>query len=47
MDIERVMVETYPWGDQVKNATDIEIQTRWGEGMAPEDWFKNKRNEDE
>src|SRR5699024_2614589 len=23
-DIERVMVETYPWGDQVKNATDIE-----------------------
>lgn len=46
-DIERVMVETYPWGDQVKNATDIEIQTRWGEGMTPEDWFKNKRNEDE
>lgn len=46
-DIERVMVETYPWGDTVKNATDIEIQTRWGEGMTPEDWFKNKRNEGE
>src|SRR5699024_9514010 len=37
-DIERVMVETYPWGETVKNATDIEIQTRWGEGMTPEDW---------
>ena len=41
-DIERVMVETYPWGDSVENATDIEIQTRWGEGMTPEDWFRNK-----
>ena len=42
-DIERVMVETYPWGDTVENATDIEIQTRWGEGMTIDEWFERKK----
>ena len=42
-EIERVMIETYPWGDTVANGTDLEVQKRWGEGMTVEDWLS--RNE--
>lgn len=44
-DIERVMIETYPWGETVANGTDLEVQKRWGEGMTVEDWFKSKEDE--
>jgi DNA polymerase-1 len=37
-EFERVMVESYRFGD-VKNKTDIEIMTRWGEGKSIEEWF--------
>jgi DNA polymerase-1 len=40
-EFERVMVESYRFGD-VKNKTDIEIMTRWGEGKSIEEWFGEK-----
>ena len=46
-EIERLMTESYTWGDEVPNGTDLEVMKRWGRGMTPEDWFKNKRNGDE
>jgi len=39
--IERIMTQSYAWGD-VANGTDIAIMKRWGKGMTPEDWFKQK-----
>ena len=41
-EIERVMTESYRWGDAVPNATDIEVMERWGEGVTVDDWFKSK-----
>lgn len=41
-EIERVMVESYKWGDNVANKTDLEIMRVWGDGMTPEDWFAQK-----
>jgi DNA polymerase-1 len=37
-DFERVMVESYRFGD-VANKTDIEIMTRWGEGMSVDEYI--------
>jgi DNA polymerase-1 len=39
--IERIMTQSYAWGT-VANGTDIAIMKRWGKGMTPEDWFKQK-----
>ncbi|MCM3205662.1 DNA polymerase [Paenibacillus illinoisensis] len=39
--IERIMTQSYAWGS-VANGTDIAIMKRWGKGMTPEDWFKQK-----
>lgn len=36
-----VMTQTYVFGD-VLNATDVEVMTRWGEGMSVDKWFANK-----
>jgi len=38
-EIERVMVESYKWGDNVDNKTDLEIMRVWGLGVTPEEWF--------
>jgi DNA polymerase I len=43
-DVERVMTESYLFG-QVANGTDIEIMTRWGEGVTVDAWFENKKGE--
>lgn len=40
--IERIMIESYPWGDIVPNGTDLEVMERWGEGMTVEAWFAKK-----
>jgi len=40
-EFERIMVETYRFGD-VTNKTDIEVMTRWGEGMTPDEWFAER-----
>ena len=40
--IERIMIESYPWGDIVPNGTDLEVMERWGEGMKVEAWFAKK-----
>lgn len=40
-DFEDVMLNTYVFGN-VPNKCDVEIQTRWGEGMSVEEWFKSK-----
>ena len=45
--IEDVMVNTFPWGDSVKNGTDLEVMRRWSSGVSLDDWFNNKRKEDE
>ena len=39
--IERIMTQSYTWGS-VANGTDIAIMTRWGKGVTPDDWFKQK-----
>jgi DNA polymerase-1 len=39
-EFERVMVESYRFGE-VKNKTDIELMTRWGEGKTIEEWFND------
>lgn len=39
--IERIMTQSYAWGT-VANGTDIAIMKRWGKGVTPEDWFKQK-----
>ena len=41
--ITRVMTETYPWGDEIPNKTDLEVMYRWSEGVSIDDWFKGKR----
>ncbi|WP_433943650.1 DNA polymerase [Paenibacillus sp. SN-8-1] len=40
--IERIMTQSYRWGDVVANGTDIAIMKRWGKGMTPDDWFRQK-----
>lgn len=40
--IESCMLYSYPWGDNVPNGTDLEVMTRWGEGMTVDEWFKRK-----
>ena len=40
--ITRVMTETYPWGDEIPNKTDLEVMYRWSEGVSIDDWFKGK-----
>jgi len=40
-DIRSVMIDSYTWGE-VPNGTDIEVMTRWGEGVPVDKWFKNK-----
>lgn len=39
--IERIMTQSYSWGN-VANGTDIAIMLRWGKGVTPDEWFKNK-----
>ena len=41
--ITRVMTETYPWGDEIPNKTDLEVMYRWSEGVSIDEWFKGKR----
>jgi DNA polymerase-1 len=41
LDVERVMTESYKFGD-VPNGTDIEVMKRWGEGCSVREWFENK-----
>lgn len=41
-EFEDVMINTYRFGN-VKNKTDIELMTRWGEGMSIDEW--RNRNE--
>jgi DNA polymerase-1 len=43
-DVRRVMTESYKFGN-VSNGTDIEIMTRWGEGVTVDAWFENKKGE--
>jgi DNA polymerase-1 len=38
------MTESYKFGN-VSNGTDIEIMTRWGEGVTVDAWFENKKGE--
>lgn len=38
-DVERVMTESYVFGS-VANGTDIEVMTRWGEGVPVNKWLK-------
>ncbi|MCY9329962.1 DNA polymerase [Bacillus haynesii] len=40
-DVRSVMIDSYTWGE-VPNGTDIEVMTRWGEGVTVDKWFKNK-----
>lgn len=40
--ITKVMTETYPWGDEVPNGTDLEVMKRWSDGVSLADWFANK-----
>lgn len=42
--IRSIMVDSYKWGE-VANGTDIEIMRVWGEGMTPDDWFKQNEEE--
>lgn len=44
--IERIMTQSYRWGDVVANGTDIAIMKRWGKGVTPEDWFANKETKE-
>jgi DNA polymerase I len=37
-EFEAVMIDSYQFGN-VKNKTDIELMTRWGEGISVEEWF--------
>lgn len=39
-EFERIMLDSYVFGD-VPNKTDIEIMTRWGAGISPEEYFAN------
>jgi DNA polymerase-1 len=41
-DIRDIMLNSYSWGDVVPNGTDIEVMTRWGEGVSVKDWFKTR-----
>ncbi|QIG62577.1 DNA polymerase I [Sporosarcina phage Lietuvens] len=41
-DIERLMTESYRWGDVVPNGSDLEVMRKWGEGVSVADWFANK-----
>jgi DNA polymerase I len=40
--IRSIMLESYPWGETVPNGTDIEVMTRWGEGVSVDEWFEYK-----
>ncbi len=40
--IRDIMLHSYPWGDVVPNGTDIEVMTRWGEGITVDAWFEKK-----
>ena len=40
-DIDRVMTQTYLL-DGVDNATDIEVQRRWGDSITAEEYLKGK-----
>jgi DNA polymerase-1 len=42
-EFESVMVNSYRFG-KVRNKTDIELMTRWGEGMSVNDWFCRKES---
>ncbi|WP_245640064.1 DNA polymerase [Paenibacillus dakarensis] len=44
--IERIMTQSYRWGDVVANGTDIAIMTRWGKGVTPDDWFANRESKE-
>lgn len=41
-ELENVMVNSYKWGVNIDNKTDLEFMKRWGEGMTPEEWFSHK-----
>jgi DNA polymerase I len=39
-EFEAVMIDSYKFGN-VKNKTDLELMTRWGEGKSVEEWFND------
>lgn len=41
-EFEAVMVNSYRFGN-VKNKTDLELMTRWGNGVSVDEWFSGKR----
>lgn len=41
-DIERLMTDSYRWGDVVPNGSDLEVMRKWGEGVPVGEWFANK-----
>jgi DNA polymerase I len=41
-DIHNIMLNSYRWGDVVPNGTDIEVMTRWGEGVPVNEWFERR-----
>jgi DNA polymerase I len=41
-DILNIMLNSYRWGDVVPNGTDIEVMTRWGEGVPVDKWFQSR-----
>lgn len=40
--IEDVMVNAYPWGDSVSNGSDLEVMTRWSDGVSLDEWFSTR-----
>jgi DNA polymerase-1 len=36
------MINSYRWGEVVPNGTDIEVMTRWGEGVSVDKWFSSR-----
>lgn len=41
-DLYNVMVNSYKWGEDVPNGTDIEVMERWGEGVSIDEWIKER-----
>jgi DNA polymerase-1 len=41
-DIRNIMINSYRWGEVVPNGTDIEVMTRWGEGVSVDKWFSSR-----
>lgn len=43
-DIERLMIESYRWGDVVPNGSDLEVMRKWGDGVPVDKWFASNAN---